>query len=89
MNGAAKKAKRVFSGLGNPPAAEEAVRVLEVPHTALPRPSEPMVQLNCRVPASTKRRVRLLAARDNASLSELIARAIDAYEERYGSAPDV
>lgn len=46
-------------------------------------------QLNVRVPEDTKRRARLLAARDNISLSDLIQTALELYEERHGRAPSV
>lgn len=51
--------------------------------------SENTTQLNVRVTEETKRRARLLAARDDISLSELIQTALELYEERHGRAPDV
>ena len=91
MRDAKNKVKNMFAQMGNPPAANQAAGVLDVPHAkALRRSkSEPMTQLNLRVPSSAKRRVRVLAARDNVSLSELILRALELYEERFGRAPDL
>ena len=88
---AAKMVKKMFAALGPPPAPDEVVGNLDVPTPVAPerQPAEPTVQLNLRVPASTKRRVRLLAARDTISLSELVTRAIDLYEEKYGRAPEI
>lgn len=91
MKDAEKKVKTMFSRLGNPPAADQAVGVLDVPHTTALRraKTEPMTQLNLRVPTSAKRRVRVMAARDNISLSDLVLRALELYEERFGRAPDL
>ncbi len=74
-----------------PPTAQQAVGVLQVPHTAPAgaAKSEPMVQLNLRVPKSAKRRVRMLSARDNLSLSDLMLQALNLYEEKFGRAPDL
>lgn len=51
--------------------------------------SENTTQLNVRIPEEVKIRVRLLAARDNISISDLIQTAIELYEERHGRAPGV
>ena len=72
MSDAKKKVKEMFSGFGAPPAPEDAVGNLQIPHMTPDKKAkvEPTSQLNLRVPQSTKRRVRVLAARDNISLSE-------------------
>ena len=91
MSDAKKKVKDMFSGFGAPPAPEDAVGNLQIPHMTPDKKVkvEPTTQLNLRVPQSTKRRVRVLAARDNISLSELMVRALALYEEHYGRAPDL
>lgn len=91
MSEAAKKVKQMFAGLGKPPRPEETIGNLELPAPALgePKPAEPMVQINVRLPASVKKRVRLMAARDGIGISEVILRAIDLYEEKHGRAPNV
>ncbi len=88
MTTASKKVRAMFSGLGTPPTAQQAVGVLQVPHVA-PTKTEPMVQLNLRVPKSDKRRVRLLAARDSLSLSDVMLKGLDLYEEKFGPAPEL
>lgn len=91
MSEAAKKVKQMFAGLGKPPRPEETIGNLELraPIVSEQKPSEPMVQINVRLPASVKKRVRLLAARDGVSISEVMLRAIDLYEQTHGRAPDV
>lgn len=91
MSEAAKKVKQMFAGLGKPPRPDESLGNLElpVPVVSEPKPSEPMVQINVRLPASVKKRVRLMAARDGIGISEVVLRAIDLYEEKHGRAPDV
>ena len=86
---AAKKLQEKFAKLGSPPAAGEAVGNLERVEPAQSKSSEPSVQLNVRVPPQSKKRIRLLAARDGISLSEVIVRGVALYEEKYGEAPEV
>jgi hypothetical protein len=86
---AAQSVRRMFDTLHDPPAETETLGNLQRP-VARGRPKgEPTVQLNLRVPPDVKMRVRLLAARDGLSLSELIIRAIALYEEEHGAAPKV
>lgn len=88
MSDAAKKVKRMFAALGKAPRPDETVGNLGLPAPVVPRPpSETMVQINVRLPSSVKKRVRLLAARDGISISEMILRGIELYEERNGKAP--
>ena len=89
MSDAKKKVQAMFASIGTPPLLSEVVGNLDVRRLGPGRPPkpEPSVQLNLRVPVAVKRRVRVLAARDNISLSEVIVRAIALYEERHGSAP--
>ncbi len=80
----AKAMKALASGLGRPPRPEDVVGNLDAPPTAKPHSSEDAsVQLNLRVPATVKHRVRALAARDGITNSELVTRAIALYEESY------
>lgn len=92
MSDASKFVKNMFSSskLGKAPSPEEALRNLRVPANQAPvEPTEPMVQVNVRVPASKKKRLRLLAARDGKGLADVLLEALDLYEERHGRAPDV
>ena len=43
-----------------------------------------LVQLNFRVPHDLRRRVRMLAARDNRSLADFLRLAIGLYEDKHG-----
>ena len=89
MSDSRKIVKSMF-GLGSPPPANMTVGNLEVPHAApvARTKSEPSTQLNLRVPVSAKRRLKVLAARDNVTASELVLRALELYEEKYGRAPE-
>ena len=91
MSDAKKKVQSMFASIGSPPTPSEVVGnlVVERQGPGRPRNSEPSAQLNLRVPMSVKRRVRVLATRDNISLSEVVVRAIALYEERHGSAPNL
>ena len=81
----AKAIKALASSLGRPPRPEEVVGNLDAPPTPTPQPSEDVsVQLNLRVPGTVKHRVRVLAARDRITHSELVIRALALYEESGG-----
>lgn len=90
MSDAAKKVKSMFAKLGTAPSAQEAVHNLRLP-PVVPKsePTEPLVQVNVRVPASVKKKLRLMAARDGKGISDVVLEAIALYEERHGQAPDV
>ena len=47
-----------------------------------------LVQLNVRVPRELRRRFHLLSRRDDLTADELLAAAIDLYEQRFGKAPE-
>lgn len=89
MTDAAKKVKSMFSRLGAPPSPAEALQNLQLPATQKKEPTEPLVQVNVRVPATVKKKLRLMAARDNKGISDVILDAIALYEERYGQAPNL
>lgn len=87
MSDAAKRLKRHFLGV-SPPTAESAVNNLTRTVGRPPRPrSEPSVQFNLRLPMSAKKRIRLLAARDSITMSDVVLRGIDLYEEKNGTLP--
>ena len=88
---ARKQLQRMFHNeLGTPPAPEAAVGNLALRAPASVREkSDRTEQLNLRVPFTLKKRVRLLATRDEISLSEVIIRAVALYEEKYGAAPEL
>ena len=50
---------------------------------------EQVVQLNLRVGASTKKRMKHLAARDDINLATLLTRMVDLYEKQHGALPDI
>ena len=86
----ARKVRRLFGEFRRPPTDDETLGNLRLPVGARGRPKgDPTIQLNSRVPPEVKKRVRLLAARDGRSLSEIIIEAIDLYEEKHGAAPKV
>lgn len=87
---AVKKLQQKFARIGSPPAQNQIAGNLErADSPALAKSSEPTVQLNVRVAPKLKTRIRLLAARDSISLSEVIVRAVALYEEKHGSAPEI
>ena len=88
-NDAKKKVKRMFASLGTPPLPQATVGSLLLRAPQAREKSDRTEQLNLRVPVSVKKRVRLLAARDNLSLSDLVLRALELYEEHHGRAPEV
>jgi len=87
---AAKKLQQKFSRLGSPPPATAAFGNLQRDDAVAPmKTSEPSIQLNIRVTPKLKKRLRLIAARDGISMSEVIVRSVALYEEKFGSAPEV
>ena len=87
---AAQKVKRMFANLGEAPKETETRGNLRIAAAPRGRPKgDPTVQLNLRVPPEIKKRVRLVAARDGLSLSEVVLRALALYEEKHGAAPKV
>jgi len=46
-----------------------------------------LVQFNVKVSASVKKRIKQLAARDEITLTTLVARMVDLYEKEYGVLP--
>lgn len=58
---------------------------------ANPQPAahERVVQLNLRVGASIKKRIKHLAARDDINLATLLSRMVDLYEKQHGALPDI
>lgn len=86
---AAKKVRNMFGGLGKPPPPSAAGRSLETPAPAVREKSDRTEQLNVRGPVGTRKRVRLLASRDDITSSEVVLRALDLYEETYGKAPEL
>lgn len=82
---ATKAMKGLLAELGEPPRPDEIVGTLQSDEPKIPmqRAEEASVQLNLRVPASVKHRVRILAARDDVTLSELVTRALDLYEQHH------
>ncbi|MFN0218241.1 MAG: hypothetical protein ACKVP4_05425 [Hyphomicrobium sp.] len=87
---AAKKVQRMFRNLGAPPRPDGVAGNLALrAQTGAKEKSDRTEQLNLRVPLSLKKRVRLLATRDDISLSEVIIRAVALYEEKHGAAPEL
>ena len=72
--------------IGEPPAPEELRAKKTGPQRA---GHERVVQLNLRVGASTKRRMKHLAARDDINLATLLTRMVDLYEKQHGALPDI
>ncbi len=83
----AKLLQELFRKQATPPKKGETKGLLTKPDGTVK--TENTTQLNVRIPEDVKIRVRLLAARDNISISELIQASIELYEERHGRAPGV
>ncbi len=90
MSDARKKVKLMFERMGEPPSADMVRGNLEIAHARLNgrAKTEPSTQLNLRVPVSVKRRVKVLAARDSITAAEVVARALELYEEKHGPVPE-
>jgi hypothetical protein len=83
----AKAIKALVSSLGRPPSPDEVVGTLTSASDPAPMPEEEKsVQLNLRVPAAVKQRVRMLAARDGITNSEVVTRALEMYDGNTGMA---
>lgn len=88
MSDAAKSLRRHLLGGLQPPTPEATLANLgRRPGRKSKHPSEPSVQFNLRLPASVKKRIRLLAARDNVSMSDIVLRGVDLYEDKHGKLP--
>ena len=72
------KAKQI----GEPPAPD--ARAAEA---AVSAGRDALVQFNVKVSASAKKRIKQLAARDEITLTTLVARMVDLYEKEYGALP--
>ena len=71
--------------LGKVEQKAEASRQRQPDHAATDR----IVQLNLKVPAPLKRRMKHLAARDDVNLATLLARMVDRYESLHGTLPPI
>jgi hypothetical protein len=67
-------------------AAEPPPNVTDV---AKQSAADDIVQLNLKIPASLKRRLKHLAARDDVSLTTLLARMVAEYEKAHGPLPPI
>lgn len=78
----ARAMKALVSSLGRPPTPDEVVGTLA---SSLDLPSTPdaekSVQLNLRVSLAVKQKVRMLAARDGITNSEVVTRALEKYDD--------
>jgi hypothetical protein len=72
--------------IGEPPAPQETRGTSAEGKQA---GHERVVQLNLRVGASIKRRMKHLAARDDINLATLLTRMVDLYETQHGALPDI
>jgi hypothetical protein len=76
------KAKKI----GQPPQPGEARNTLSRPEPARGYGSggDALTQLNFKIPASTKKRIKQLAIRDNITLLVMLDRMLELYEKEYG-----
>jgi hypothetical protein len=72
--------------IGEPPTPEQTGASQ---HKPPPASHEHIVQLNLRVGASTKKRMKHLAARDDINLATLLTRMVNLYEKQHGALPDM
>jgi hypothetical protein len=79
----------MFSGIGEPPSPQLALDNLNTPEQHVRQKSDRVEQLNARVPHGHKKRVRLMAARDGITVSDLIVEAIALYEKKHGAPPEL
>ena len=78
----AKAMKVLVSSLGRPPSPDEVVGTLASASDSPTTPdAEKSVQLNLRVPLAVKQKVRMLAVRDGITNSEVVARALEKYDD--------
>jgi hypothetical protein len=72
--------------IGEPPTPSEIRGTLERPEPgrAYGGADEALVQLNFKIPASTKKRIKQLAVRDNITLLAMLDRMLELYEREYG-----
>ncbi len=84
-----ERLKQMFEDLGTPPPPTATLGNLTMPASQRREKSDRTEQLNLRVPPDLKRRVRVLATRDDISLSEVIIRAVALYEREHGAAPEL
>lgn len=68
--------------IADPPAPNK-----RVPQATIRAERSALVQFNVKVTASVKKRVKQLAARDEITLTLLVARMVDLYEREYGALP--
>jgi hypothetical protein len=66
--------------IGEPPSADKP---------AERQARKGIVQLNLKVPADVKRRMKHLAARDDINLATLLTRMVDLYETDQGALPEI
>lgn len=87
---ARRKLRQMFANdLGTPPPADAVLGNLATPAMQPRRDkSDRTEQLNLRVPRNFKKRVRRLATRDDITISEVMIRALDLYEQKYGAAAE-
>ena len=86
---AAKKVRHMFHGIGMPPSPDAAQGNLELAAATSRDRAEPGEQLNARVRAGTKRRVRILATRDTLRLAKSSNAASHSTKKSTGAAPEL
>jgi hypothetical protein len=71
--------------LGQPPQPAEAGDTLSRPEPVRRRgDGDALTQLNFKISASTKKRIKQLAVRDNITLLVMLDRMLELYEKEYG-----
>ncbi len=73
-----------FAGVGSSGQPELALENLNVAEPQVRPKSDRTEQLNARVPKGTKKRVRLMAARDGINLSDVVLEGLALYEAKHG-----
>ena len=72
--------------IAEPPAASETKGHLQQPERTLSHHGreDQLVQLNFKIPARTKKRIKQLAVRDNITLLTMLDQMVELYEKEHG-----
>jgi hypothetical protein len=74
-------------GLDNVPTPDETKNTLKMPQPAVKREkSDRVAQLNLRIRPGEKKRIAIIALRENVTINEIFSRMLALYESEHGAA---